>query len=82
VLAKQLRGQVYLSDIGDILEVELLVELNLELRFQIIGTKVEIYLWVFVSSYRLLLVDDGVGEAGVEGVVKDALGLAVACGTV
>jgi hypothetical protein len=82
VLAKQLRGQVYLSDIGDILEVELLVELNLELRFQIIGTKVEFYLWVFVSSYRLLLVDDGVGEAGVEGVVKDALGLAVACGTV
>lgn len=73
---KQLWRKVYLLEIwGDLLEIQLLIKLYLELWLEVICAEVELDSGVLVAGDRLLLVDNGVGEAGIERVVEDALGL-------
>ena len=75
MLAKQIRREINLIQVGrDLLEVELLIELNLELRLEVVCAEVEAYLRVFVACDGFLFIDYGVGEGRIEGVVEDALG--------
>jgi hypothetical protein len=66
VFAEELWRQVYLADVGNILQLQLLVELDLELRLEIICAEVELYLRVLVSGDTFILIDDSVCEARVE----------------
>ena len=59
----------------ELLQIELGIECDLELRLEVVGSKVEFDFGVLVADDRLVLVDYRVGEAGVEGLA-DAL---VAC---
>lgn len=79
---EKLGRQVDLLDVGYVLELQLLVILNLELRSQVICSKVELDLGILVAGDSLLLVDYGIGEAGVERLLEDTLVLAVAAGAV
>jgi hypothetical protein len=67
-----------LGDICDIFELQLLVKLDLELRFQVVGAEVELYVGVLIADNLLFLVDYGVCEAGVERVIEDVLVFAIA----
>tara|TARA_R110002003_G_scaffold40_7_gene2670 strand:- start:7575 stop:7862 length:288 start_codon:yes stop_codon:yes gene_type:complete len=73
VFAEELGRQVYLADVGYILQLQLLVELDFELRLEIICAEVELYLRVLVSGDTFILIDDSVCEARVERVVEYAL---------
>lgn len=78
MLAEQLWREVDLADIRYVLELQLLVELDLQLRFQVVCAEIEFDLRVLVACDGLLFVDDRVGEAWVERVFEDALMFAVA----
>lgn len=77
MLAEELRRQVDLVDLSDILELQLLVECDLELRLQIVSAKVELDLGVLVADKLLVIVNDSVREGGVEGVFEDWLRLGI-----
>lgn len=80
MFSEQLWREVYLIDVRYVFKLQLLIELDLQPRFQIMRTEVELDLWVLVSSNRLLLIDNRVREAWVERFVEYAL--AVAAGAV
>lgn len=61
---------------GDLFEINLFIKLDLELRFEIVGTEVELDARVLVSDNSLLLIDNRVCEGGIERV-EYALGLVV-----
>lgn len=64
-------------DLGDIFELQLLIECDLELRLQVMRAKVELDLRVLVADKLLVIVDDCVCEGGVEGVLEDGLSLGI-----
>jgi hypothetical protein len=66
-----------LVDLGDIFELELLVECDLELRLQIMSAKVELDLWILVADELLVVIDDSVRKGGVEGVLENCLSLGI-----
>jgi hypothetical protein len=78
MFAEELGREVHLCDFCYVLELQLLIELDLELGLEIIGAEVELYFRVLVADDLLFFVDDGVCEVGVEGVIEDLLGFAVA----
>ena len=80
VLAEELWRQVDLVQVwGNFLEVEFLVKGNLQLWLQVVCAKVQLDAGVLVSSNSLILLDDGICVAWVEGLIEDALRAVFVC---